>query len=136
MRKLVSARLAGNILLVSFGLLAVFHVLVLMGFVPANIIWGGQAGDSPGNLRTLEIVSLLFSVIFGIIIAVRLDYFLEGEFRRATKVGIWIIFAYLLLNTAGNLASGVSFENLVFAPITLVLAFFALRLAIERYTIR
>jgi hypothetical protein len=48
------------------------------------------------------------------------------------KVLVWIIFVFLLLNTLGNLASGVSAENFVFAPITLVLALCALRLAIEK----
>jgi hypothetical protein len=47
-------------------------------------------------------------------------------------VGIWLVFAYLLLNTLGNLASGISFEKLVFAPITILLAFCAFRLAIEK----
>ena len=53
------------------------------------------------------------------------------KFTKATTVGTWIIFAFLILNTVGNLASNVSFERLVFAPITLILAFFAFRLAIE-----
>ena len=36
------------------------------------------------------------------------------------------------LNTIGNLASGVAAGNWFFAPLTLILAFFALRLAIEK----
>jgi hypothetical protein len=38
----------------------------------------------------------------------------------------------MLLNTLGNLASGASFENLIAAPITVILALCALRLAIEK----
>jgi hypothetical protein len=132
MTKIIGAKLAGNILLISLGLLTVFHVLVLMEVVPSNITWGGQIGDSPTNLLTLETIALLVTVLFAIIIAAKMDYIMAGKFRKATTVGVWIVFAYLVLNTVGNLASRVSFENLIFAPITLLLAFCAFRLAIEK----
>jgi hypothetical protein len=45
---------------------------------------------------------------------------------------LWIIFAYLLLNTAGNLASSSSLEKLLFTPITIVAALLVLRLAVGR----
>jgi hypothetical protein len=45
---------------------------------------------------------------------------------------VWLIFVFLLLNTLGNLASGVSFENLIAAPVTIILALCAFRLAIEK----
>lgn len=131
MKKLISARVAGNILLVSLGLLALFHVLVLLQVVPADIVWGGQIGDSSASLLTLEVIALLVTALFAAIVAAKLGYVMAGRFRRATNVGVWLIFAYLLLNTIGNLASGVSFEKLILAPITLLLALCAFRLAIE-----
>jgi hypothetical protein len=45
---------------------------------------------------------------------------------------LWIIFAYSLLNALGNLASGVSVENLIFAPISILIAVLVLRLALEK----
>ena len=44
----------------------------------------------------------------------------------------WIIFAYSLLNIVGNFASGTLAEKLVFAPISIVVAFLVFRLAIEK----
>jgi hypothetical protein len=132
MKKVVSARLAGNILLVALGLLVIFHVLVLLGFLPADIIWAGQAAGSSASMRRLELVALLITVLFIFLVAAKLDYLKAGRFRMIATIGVWIIFAYLLLNTAGNLASGVRLENLLFAPITLILALCALRLAIEK----
>lgn len=38
MKRLMSANLAGNILLVFMGLLVIFHILVLLNVVPASII--------------------------------------------------------------------------------------------------
>ncbi len=132
MKNLISAKLAGNVLLGSLGLLLVFHILVLLGVIPANIVWGGMIQEAQSNLVTLEVIALLVTGLFMLIIAAKLGYIQVGKLSGIVNIGIWLIFAFLLLNTLGNLASGVSFENLVFAPITIILAFCAFRLAIER----
>jgi len=132
MKKIISAKLAGNILLFSLGLLFIFHVLVLLKVIPADIVWGGQIQGVPANLVTLEIVALLVTAFFILIVAAKLGYLQAGKLSGAINVGLWLIFAYVLLNTLGNLASGISFEKLVFAPITILLALCALRLAIEK----
>ena len=130
MKKLISVKLAGNILLFSLGLLLIFHILVLLKIVPANIMWGGQANAD--NIVMLEIVALAVTLFFGYVIAAKTGYIQVGKFTVVVNILVWLIFAFLLLNTLGNLASGVSAENFVFAPITLVLALCALRLAIEK----
>lgn len=132
MKKLISAKLAGNLLLISLGILAIFDILILFHVVPSNIVWGGQIKGTAANLILLEVIALVVTFLFAIVIAARMDYIKAGRFTKAVNIGVWIIFAYLLLNTLGNLASGVSFENLIFAPVTLILAFCALRLAIEK----
>lgn len=131
MKKIISAKLAGNVLLVALGLLAIFDVLVLLQVVPSNIVWGGQIQDASSNLILLEVVALVVTIGFAVIVAAKLRYIGGGKFARAVNVGVWIIFAYMLLNTVGNLASGVSVEKLIFAPITIILALCALRLALE-----
>ena len=132
MKKIISAQDAGNLLLLSFGVLAIFHVLVLLHVVPADIVWGGQVGNSTASFLTLEIIALLITLLFAVIIATKLDYLKVAKYRQIVGVGVWLIFAYLILNTLGNLVSGVSSENFIFAPISLVLAFLALRLAVEK----
>jgi len=132
MKKLITARLAGNILLAAMGLLLVLHVLVLFKVISADIVWGGQINSSSTNLIALEIIALSVTLLFLLIIAAKTGYIKSGKFSGVVNIGIWIVFAYLILNTLGNLASGVSFESLVFAPITIILAFCALRLAIDK----
>jgi hypothetical protein len=131
MQKLISARLAGTLLLIGMGLLLIFHVLVLLSIVPPEIVWGGQAGTSPTNLLALEAVALIVTVLFAIIIAAKTGYIAAGRFQKIATIGVWVIFAYFVLNLIANLASGVSAEKLVFAPVTLILALCAVRLAIE-----
>ena len=132
MKKLVSAKLAGNILLASMGLLFIFHLLVLFKVIPADIVWGGQIKGVQANLIMLEAVALLVILFFMLIIAAKTGYIKAGKFAAVVNIGVWLIFAFMILNTLGNLASGVSFENLVFAPITIILAFCAYRLAMEK----
>ena len=132
MKRLMSANLAGNILLVFMGWLVIFHILVLLNVVPASIIWGGQIEDTSNAFIALELISLLLTLAFAIIIAAKIGYLQAGNFQKIVNIGVWVIFAYLILNTIGNLASGVAAENWFFAPLTLILAFFALRLAIEK----
>jgi hypothetical protein len=132
MKKLISAKLAGNILLFSLGLLFLFHILVLLNVIPAEILWGGQIKGVPANLIPLETVALVVTTVFILIVAAKTGYLQAGKLSVIINVGLWLIFAYLLLNTLGNLASGISAEKLLFAPITIILALCALRLAMEK----
>ena len=131
MKKLVSAKTAGNVLLVLFGLLVAFHILILFNLLPSTIVWGGRAGSS-SSLRALLTVSLILNVLFALAVAVKVGYINVGNVSKVINVFLWMIFAYLLLNTIGNLASSSSFETLVFTPITIVAGFLVVRLAIEK----
>jgi hypothetical protein len=130
LRKLIPVRVAGNILLLAFGLLAIFHVLILAGIVPADIVWGGRTGDSTASILALEIFALVTTMLFGAIVAAKMGYMLAGRFARVITIGLWILFGYMLLNTVGNLAASTTTEKL-FAPITIILALCALRLVLE-----
>ena len=132
MKTFISAKLAGSILLLALALLAILHVLILFQVVPPGIVWGGQIGGASGNLVVLESMALLVTLLFALIIAMKAGYVRTTRFKRAAGFGMWLVFAYFVLNTFGNLASGVSAERLLFAPITILLAVLALRLALEK----
>ncbi len=130
MKKLISARGAGNILLVALGLVMVFDVLVIVGVLPSDIVWGGQLGDSAATRVILESVALVVALLFAVVIAAKVGYLQAGAFGRVVTVGVWVICGFFILNTLGNLASGASFEKLIFAPVTVVLAILAWRVAV------
>ena len=132
MSRLISTKLAGNLLLGSLGLLAVFHILVLLQVIPADIVWGGAIQDSPTSLYPLEIISLLVTLLLAVVIAAKAGYIKAIRFQAAVNIGVWAVLAILLLSLVANFASGVAFENLIFAPIAVLLAFCAYRLAIEK----
>ena len=132
MNKLISTKLAGNLLLGSLGLLAVFHILVLLRVLPADIVWGGAIQNSTTSLFPLEMISLLVTLLLAVVIAAKAGYIKPSRFQAVVNIGVWVVFAILLLSMVGNFASGVVFENLIFAPIAVVLAICAYRLAIEK----
>lgn len=131
MKKLISANIAGRLLILLLILLAIFHVLMLMNVVSSDIAWGGQAADSPQSMLLLEILALSVTILFILVVLIRLRQLRVKKPSNAIKVCVWIIFAYFILNTAANVASSVSIENLIFAPLTVLLALLALRLAVE-----
>ncbi|MFF2483909.1 hypothetical protein [Paenibacillus sp. NPDC058071] len=131
MKKLISARLSGQLLISFLILLTVFHVLILLRVVPYEIVWGGQINDF-SSFVILEAVSLLLTLVFIWVISLRINIVKTNKFKRTIQVSVWFIFVYFLLNTIGNFASNVSAEQWIFAPITIVATLLAFRIAIEK----
>ncbi len=132
MKKWISAKLAGNILLFLLILLSLFHVLVLLRVLPSDVVWGGQTGNSPSNLFTLELVALLATLIFILIVALKTGYLKISKLKKLATIGIWIMGVFFLLNMGGNYNSSSSVEKLVFGPLTLIMALLAFRLGLEK----
>lgn len=130
-KSLISARRAGNILIVSLSLLLVFHILVLFRLAPAEIVWGGQARNSPDELFILEGFALFLTLIFLVIVSAKVGYINATSFIKPINVYLWIIFVYLILNFGSNLVSRTFAENMVFAPLTFVMALLVYRLILE-----
>lgn len=128
-RSLIGARLAAWILLAGLALLAVMHVLILLGTLPSDFVWGG-ADTTGARLYWLEGLALAILALFAWIVARRAGIIGSGRPGRGVRIGAWVVFAYLTLNILGNLASGLTLERLLFAPATVVLALLALRVAI------
>lgn len=124
-------KLAGNISIVLMVLLIIFHILIMTGIVPYDIVWGGQIIDDV-SLMKFEIFALVTSVLFLAIILLKINHLKFKKFRKIINIAVWIMFVYFLLNTVLNFASGVSLEKLIFTPITIILSVLIFRLAIEK----
>ncbi len=130
MRRLLNIRTAGTGLLILQSATLLLHLLIIARIVPYDIFWGGQIESEGANMLMMEIVAVAVLVLFiGITI---LNTYHPSKYRLLAKVGMWIIFAYLLLNTAGNLSSEQIIEKTVLAPATLLMSLLALRLAISK----
>jgi hypothetical protein len=130
MKNWMSFERAGKWLMNSLTGLIAFHLLVVVGVVPPEIIWGGQL-DSGDSLLAFEGIAISLTALFLGLVALRIGRIGSMAERRWVSVAIWLMTAYFLLNTLGNLASGVGAENFMFAPISLLIALLSLRIAIE-----
>lgn len=128
---LPDAGTAGRVLIGLLVLLMVIHVLLLLEVIPYDIVWGGNV-KSVSQLYTFEISALLVSAIFLVIVAIRLDLIKAPKLRRAAGIGMWVVFAYFGMNVIGNFTSGVSWEKMLFGPLSAVLALLSLRVAASR----
>jgi hypothetical protein len=128
--KLIGTRTAANILLFALGVLAIFHLLVLLGLLPADIVWGGRAGDSSPNIFILELAGLIVTLLFAAVVAAKAGYVEAPISSRAIGIGMWVVFGYFLLNIVGNLSSVSTMERALFTPLSVILALAALRVAL------
>ncbi len=132
MRTFLSARTAADVLLAALGLLALFHVLVLAGIMPAGIVWGGRAADPSVSVLAVEGFSLGVTVLFGLVVAAKAGRLRLPNLTITVRMGVWVVFAYFALNTLGNLTSSSSVEKVVFSAVSGLLALLALRVAVAR----
>lgn len=131
MKKLISIRLASNIVITINSIAVLMHVLILLHILPYDFVWGGQL-KSEEDLILFETISIVMQILFIFIIAAKAGYVLKGKFRKTINAGIWVLFGIMVLNTIGNLASASGFETMVMTPLTILLALLVFRLAIEK----
>ena len=131
MKKYLSAKLSGKILISLLLLLLAFHILVLVKVVPNEIVWRGQI-DSSSDLLLYEGLSVFITIIFIVVITLKIGLIKSVRFTKVVNITTWIIFIYFLLNIAGNLTSEIILEKIIFTPITIVMTILAFRLAIEK----
>jgi len=127
----ISPRTAANVLLAGLGVLVIFHALMILGVLPADIAWGGRA-DAAGNVVLLEVVGLVVTLLFAAVVAAKAGYLGARPAGRLVTVAMWIVFGYFVLNVAGNLVSTSSLERAIFTPVSAILALLALRVAMSR----
>jgi hypothetical protein len=71
MKNILSANVAGKILLAAFTGMLVLHVLILLRVVPSDIVWGGQIKEDQSNLLTLGIFAIAVTLVFSALLLQR-----------------------------------------------------------------
>lgn len=135
MRKIIDFNVATLASLFILGILALFHMAILMGivlfhYVPIEFLWGGQM-KTVTQLVNFEIVSLLTTVIFIFLLLIRSKWINIPKLTGIASIAMWVVFVLFLLNTIGNRLSETTFER-AFAIVSGVLALLFLRIAIEK----
>jgi hypothetical protein len=124
---LIPFRTAAITLLVLFAAVIVFHLVVLAGFIPTEMVWGGRLQNE--DERTVgALVSITFVLVFAALVLVRMGH-IGRSIPALGKWGMWVVCALFALNTLGNLFALDLRETLIFTPVTLISAVLAARVA-------
>lgn len=84
------------------GAVAIFHVLILTGYIPFDQVWAGRL-QSVEEMRRFETFSLLVNLFMLSILWVKYQHIQAGKNNQAINILIWIFCGFFLLNTLGNL---------------------------------
>ena len=130
----ISFPLAARVNIVIFGCLILFHTGVAVGvltfdYVPIDFLWGGRM-QSKEQFVLFESISLVVQTICLFLTLIRARYLRLEKLTNIAHVGMWVLFFIFSLNTVGNILAKTTFEK-SFAVVTIVLALFSLRLAVE-----
>ncbi|MCC2545401.1 hypothetical protein LJY25_03010 [Hymenobacter sp. BT175] len=114
-------------LLTTLTLVVLFHGLIVLGVLPAGIVWGGRV-ESREQLLVLEAVSITLNLLMLAVAAVRAGLLNVRVRPVVLQIAFGLMTALFLLNTLGNMVSKNELEKAVFTPLTLLLALCCLRL--------
>ena len=131
MRRLIHFRTAATWAFRLFLMLAVFHLIVVVGILafdhePVYLLWGGRV--EPGQLLKFELFALIVNAAcIGLVLLVsgRIG---SGTAQRIGRWLMWPLVVMFILNTVGNLLATSWFERIM-AAVTVLLALLCLRLA-------
>lgn len=107
------------LLLAGIVLVQFFHVLVLVGIIPFDVVGGGRI-KSKQDMYLLECFALCANFLLIFILLIKGKFIPEYLSIRHVNWLLEIFGFFFMLNTAGNLVSSSSLEQFVFAPLTLV----------------
>ncbi len=115
---------------ISAGML-VFHVLVLAGVAPYEIVWGSMI-KGRDQIFVPETIAVLLTAAFAFVESAASGLIpVKG---KLWSVLAWCVFGYIALNVAGNLASPNMTEKILFTVIAAVQATLAFLIAFPRKT--
>ena len=117
-----TARIAGNLASLVFGVIIILQLLLALGILPVTMAWGGGQTVLTPSLRLAHVLAALVLAGFAYVIRRRAELIANARPSRLIKVTAWIVTAFLFLNTLGNFASTSTAERLVFGSLSLVLA--------------
>lgn len=129
-KRLISERVAANGMLVLFSLVIVFHLLVLVGIIPSDIVWGGRLQNKQ-EMVVFELLSIVLNVLMLTVVTIKINLLKVTVNKTIIKGIFWMMFVLFAVNTIGNLFAMSSWETTIFTPITFLLALFSLRLAVQ-----
>jgi hypothetical protein len=106
-----------------------FQLLLVSGFPYGQAAWGGKYIKLPSRLRIASLFSAGVFVVASLFVLERADILSVFNNASLVTIGVWILVAFLGLNTLGNFASKSKLEKRIMTPVSLSLALLCLIVA-------
>jgi hypothetical protein len=101
--------------------MAIFQILLALGFPLGHAAFGGANGVLPARLRGASAISALVFVAAFYVVLARAGLLGVARESAPVRVGIWVLAVIVGLSTLANSASHSRWERFLMAPIGLVL---------------
>ncbi len=113
-----------------FGILC-FHVLLALGFPFGQAAWGGKYKKLPLGFRIASLLSAGIMAFAAVLVLEKATIFSVLNTPKVATIGVWILAAFLGLNTISNFVSRSKWEKRIMTPVTLTLSLLCITLAIS-----
>lgn len=130
-KKLISPQLAVNTAIIILGLLALFHILILLGVLPNSFVWGAKTTDA-AEIAKLETVALIMTLFFLAFFLLKKYLMNKGSSQKVINIFMWVMFIWFTFIIIGNILSSSTIEKLIFIPVSIILSLVSLRLALDK----
>ncbi|QDW30885.1 hypothetical protein FFF93_014710 [Arthrobacter sp. KBS0702] len=110
--------------------LALFQLLLIVGFPLGRFAWGGQNEVLPARFRAGSAVAVVVYAAFATVALDRAGLVSALPGDSIAIIAMWVVAAYLSLSVLPNLASKSRHEKRVMVPVSLVLAVLAFLIAL------
>lgn len=122
--------IAVNTILIVTGLVTVFHLCVMVGVVPYNIVWGGRLTNQR-EMLVFELSSIIVNMVLALTVAIKAKKVRAKVPGRLVNMVLWVFVILFALNSAGNLAAKATLETVIFTPLTVLSCLLCARVAGE-----
>lgn len=109
-----------KIILIILMAVYVFHICIILKFIPYNIAWGGRMKND-NEMYVFETISILVNLLLMLVLLMKASKMKRLLSERNINIILWFFFGLFTLNTIGNLLAETNFEK-GFAALTAVLA--------------
>jgi hypothetical protein len=130
-RETIMKKTAAIGLIVMFSFTIVFHLMVMMKFVPHAIVWGGRLHSEAEMLR-MEAVSILTVVFFLMVVLAKTEIIRIRIPGVIINTALWVMFGLTVANTLGNILAASYLEKIIFTPVTILISVFILILLLNK----
>ena len=125
------AQIASVVAAIGFLGLMCFQILLALGFPFGQVAWGGKYKKLPLGFRLASLFSAGIMAFAAILVLEKATIFSVLNTPKVVTFGIWILAAFLGLNTISNFISRSKWEKRIMTPISLILSLLCLTVAIS-----